>query len=54
MSINTIKQTVSIYLSGFIIIFFTGISPVAYAQDLLEIYELALQNDPVLKQAQAN
>ncbi|MGZ4991289.1 MAG: TolC family protein, partial [Methylobacter sp.] len=54
MSINIIKQAVSHYLPGFIVILLTGISPVLYAQDLLEVYELALQNDPVLKQARAN
>lgn len=53
MSIN-IKQAVSSYLTGFIVIVSVGISPVAFAQDLLEVYELALQNDPVLKQARAN
>lgn len=53
MSINIIKQAVSNYLSGFIIIFFTGISSAAYARDLLDVYQLALQNDPVLKQAHA-
>ncbi len=52
MSIN--KQAVSHYLFGFMVIFFAAISPVAYAQDLLEIYGLALQNDPILKQAQAS
>jgi len=54
MSINIIKQAVANYLSGLIVIFFIGISPAAYAQDLLEIFELALQNDPVLKQARAS
>jgi len=54
MSIHIIKQVMSNYLPGFIIIFLTGISPAAYAQDLLEVYELALQNDPVLKQAGAS
>lgn len=54
MSINIIKQPVSTYLSGFVVVFLTVISPGIYAQDLLEIYELALQNDPILKQAQAN
>lgn len=48
-----IKQSLSNYLSGFIIVFLTTISPLACAQDLLEIYELALQNDPVLKQSHA-
>ncbi|WP_292431462.1 TolC family outer membrane protein [Methylobacter sp.] len=48
-----IKQVAASYLSGFIIVFLTGISPIVSAQDLLEIYELALQNDPVLKQAYA-
>jgi len=49
-----IKQRVSTYLSGFVLVFFTGFSPFACAQDLLEIYELALQNDPSLKQAHAS
>lgn len=48
-----IKQSPSNYLSGFIIVFLTTISPLACAQDLLEIYELALQNDPALKQSHA-
>jgi len=39
MSINIIKQAVSNYLSGFIVIFLTGISPAVYAQDLFEVYE---------------
>lgn len=54
MFIHIIKRAVPNYLPGFIVIFLTGISPVIYAQDLLEIYELALQNDPVLKQANAS
>ncbi|TAK63941.1 MAG: channel protein TolC [Methylobacter sp.] len=53
MFFNMIKQVAASYLSGFIIVFLTGISPIVSAQDLLEIYELALQNDPVLKQAYA-
>lgn len=53
MPINMIKQSLSNYLSGFIVVVLTGISPLACAQDLLEIYELALQNDPVLKQSHA-
>lgn len=40
-------------LFGIIFIVLTGTSPLK-AQDLSEIYELALQNDPILKQAQAN
>ncbi|MDD5580741.1 MAG: TolC family outer membrane protein [Methylobacter sp.] len=40
-------------LIGFVILILTGI-PHLEAQNLLETYELALQNDPVLKQAQAN
>ncbi|CAA9889844.1 Outer membrane protein [Candidatus Methylobacter favarea] len=40
-------------LAGFVVLILTGIS-YAEAQNLLETYELALQNDPVLKQAQAN
>ena len=54
MSIHIIKQAVSDYLPRVIVIFLTAISPVVYAQDLLEVYELALQNDPVLKQANAS
>lgn len=54
ININMIKKFVLNNLSSFIVVFFTGISPIAYAQDLLEIYELALQNDPVLKQSYAN
>jgi outer membrane protein len=49
-----IKQAASSYLLVIIVVFLTGISPIAYAQDLLEIYELALQNDPILKQSLAN
>lgn len=41
-------------LSGFIVLFLTGLAPIAYAQDLLEVYELALQNDPILKQSAAS
>ena len=48
-----IKKLVTNKLSGMIFIALTGISPVK-AQDLSETFELALQNDPVLKQAQAN
>jgi outer membrane protein len=54
MPINMIKRRVSAYLPCFIVISLIGVSSSAYAQDLLEIYELALQNDPVLKQSQAN
>ncbi|MCX7102150.1 MAG: TolC family outer membrane protein [Methylobacter sp.] len=49
-----IKQTALTYLSNFAIIFLTGFSPIIHAQDLLDIYELALQNDPVLKQSHAS
>jgi outer membrane protein len=49
-----IKRTALTYLSGFVVIFLTGFSTNVYAQDLLEIYELALQNDPVLKQSHAS
>ena len=49
-----IKRTALTYLSGFVVIFLTGSSPIVYAQDLLGIYELALQNDPVLKQSHAS
>ncbi|MGZ5006593.1 MAG: TolC family outer membrane protein [Methylobacter sp.] len=55
MSINSIKQAAAYYLLGLIVVFFTVIfSSAVYAQDLLEVYELALQNDPVLKQARAS
>ncbi len=54
MSISMKKQAVSNLLSGSIIIFLSVSSPVLYAQDLLEIYELALQHDPVLKQSHAS
>ena len=40
-------------LTGMVFIALTGISHLN-AQDLSETYDLALQNDPVLKQAQAN
>ncbi|MFI3187705.1 MAG: TolC family protein, partial [Methylococcaceae bacterium] len=49
-----IKQRVSTYLSGFVVVFLTGFSPFSCAQDLLGIYDLALQNDPSLKQVHAN
>jgi len=48
-----IKKTVINSLSGIIFVVFTTISPLK-AQDLTATYELALQNDPVLKQAEAN
>ena len=48
-----IRKLVINKLSGMIFIALTGISPVK-AQNLSETFELALQNDPVLKQAQAN
>ncbi|MGZ8165178.1 MAG: TolC family outer membrane protein [Methylobacter sp.] len=48
-----IRNSVAKKLAGFIILILTGI-PHLEAQNLLETYELALQNDPVLKQAQAN
>jgi outer membrane protein len=54
MLINMVKQAAANYLFGFIVVFLLNCTPVAYAQDLMEIYELALQNDPVLKQAYAN
>ena len=49
-----IKQRVSTYLSGFVVVFLTGFSPFSCAQDLLGIYDLALQNDPSLKQVHDN
>jgi outer membrane protein len=49
-----IKQVTSIYLFGFIVIFLMGFSPVTFSQNLLEIYEFALENDPVLKQSHAS
>jgi outer membrane protein len=51
---NMLKQTASTYLFAFVAIFLSGLSPVVHAQNLLEIYELALQNDPVLKQSHAS
>jgi outer membrane protein len=54
MSIHMIKRALANYLPGVIVIFLAGISSAVYAQDLLEVYELALQNDPVLKQANAS
>jgi len=48
-----IRKLVTNNLSSIIFIALTGISPLK-AQDLSETYELALQNDPVLKEAQAN
>jgi outer membrane protein len=54
MSIHMIKRALANYLPGVIVIFLAAISPAVYAQDLLEVYELALQNDPVLKQANAS
>ncbi|MGZ5577058.1 MAG: TolC family protein, partial [Methylobacter sp.] len=54
MSIHMIKRALSNRLPGFIVIFLAAISPAVYAQDLMEVYELALQNDPVLKQANAS
>jgi outer membrane protein len=48
-----IRKLVIKKLSGIVFIALTSIAPVK-AQDLSETYELALQNDPVLKQAQAN
>jgi outer membrane protein len=54
MLIHMIRQAASSYLPRFIVIFLMGFSPIAFSQDLLEIYELALENDPVLKQAHAS
>ncbi len=48
-----IRKLVIKKLSGIVFIALTSISPVK-AQDLSETYELALQNDPILKQAKAN
>lgn len=48
-----IRKLVSNKLSGIIFIALSGVSPLQ-AQNLLEIYELALQNDPSIKQAQSN
>lgn len=47
-------QSISTCLLCFIVIFSTGFTSTAYAQNLLEVYELALQNDPVLKQVHAS
>jgi outer membrane protein len=49
-----IKQTISTCLFCCTVVFFAGFTATAYAQDLLEVYELALQNDPVLKQVRAS
>jgi len=49
-----IKQVTSTYLPHFIVIFLMGFSPITFSQDLLDIYELALENDPVLKQSHAS
>jgi outer membrane protein len=49
-----IKKSISTYLSAFVVIFLTVNPPIVYAQDLLEIYELALDNDPVLKRTRDN
>lgn len=54
MPINRSERIRINYLSGLIVILLTGLAPLVHAQDLLEIYGLALQNDPVLKQAHAN
>lgn len=54
MLIHMIRQAASTYLPRFIVIFLIGFSPVAFSQDLLEIYALALENDPVLKQSHAS
>jgi outer membrane protein len=51
---NMTNQTASTFLSAFVAIFLSGLSPVVHAQNLLEIYELALQNDPILKQSHAS
>ena len=48
-----LRKRVNNKLTGMVFIALTGISHLN-AQDLSETYELALQNDPVLKQAQAN
>ena len=48
-----IRKLIVNKLSGMIFTAITGISPLQ-AQDLSETFELALQNDPVLKEAQAN
>jgi outer membrane protein len=47
-------QSISTCLLCCIVIFSTGFTSTAYAQNLLEVYELALQNDPVLKQVHAS
>jgi outer membrane protein len=47
------KQAVLNYLYGSVVVLVVVFSPVACAQDLLGIYKLALQYDPVLKQVQA-
>ncbi|TRW97085.1 TolC family outer membrane protein [Candidatus Methylobacter oryzae] len=54
MSSSRVKRTAAHYLPGFIVICCTAVAQMAHAQDLMDVYELALQNDPALKQAQAN
>jgi outer membrane protein len=49
-----IKQAVSKFIPSIFAVFFAVTPPSAYGQDLLDIYGLALQNDPVLKQSRAN
>jgi outer membrane protein len=51
MPSKKLMQATLSYLPSFLIIFLTGFSSIVPAQDLLEIYDLALQNDPVLKQS---
>ncbi len=50
--LNTQAKNMCRYLV--IMIFITCFSPALQAQNLLDIYELALQNDPILKQAIAS
>jgi outer membrane protein len=54
MSINILKYCLPNYLHSFLVICLLLISTNISAQNLLEIYDLALQNDPILKQALDN
>ena len=55
MSFYSLTRTIARYQAFIIIVLLlTIVSPVLQAQNLLDIYELALQNDPVLKQAMAS
>ena len=51
---NMINRSIGLYRYLVIVFFITSFSSVLHAQDLLDIYELALQHDPVLKQSIAS